>query len=181
MFELNQQCVIENVLPNRGKNEDSPVLLHIKLRVDALSPEAVAAAMRARGPGEVQQSFFSDGKPRFPGVDVIPIDNEYLAKHVVTFDELEQVRVSKLFNIRVLALIEGHFSATLTITVEDPSAEYLHYITNHENKSVNVALVQDVRELDFNGAEADPVAAGKKPGRVKKSERRHEEQAPLIN
>lgn len=181
MFELNQQCLIENVLSNRGKNDGSPVLLHIKLRVDALSPEAVAAAMRGRGPGEVQQSFFSDGKPRFPGVDVIPCHNEYLAKHVVTFAELEQVRVTKLFNIKVEPLIDGHFSATLTITVEDPSAEYLHYIANHENSSVHVALVQDVRELDFNGAEADPVAAGKKPGRVNKSDRRHEEQTPLIN
>lgn len=108
-FNIDDQVLIEHVNTRRSKGDDSPVCVDLKITVDALPIEAAAAALAARGTGEVEQAFFSAGKPRFLGMDVLPIDREFLAKHLATFADLdfEPIRVSKLFNIRLLPLIEA--------------------------------------------------------------------------
>ena len=167
-FEIDQQCTIENINNRRGKNDESVVALDIKFSVETLSAEAVAGALAARSAGEVEQSFFAADKPRFAGMDVIPIDREFLGKHMIQIDDLENMRCTKLWKIRVLPLVSGSFGAEFQVTVEDPSKDFLHKVSNLNHRTVHIKLVQDVRELDIVRNDGDQAAADKKPGKVKK-------------
>lgn len=179
MFELKAQCNIEHVNVRRGKNDESPVAVDIKLSIDALPVNCATAALAANGDGEVQQSFFRGAEPRYPGMDVIPIDREYEGKHMVKFNELENMRVVKLFKIRLLPLTEGRFSAEFTVTIEEPTAKWLHAMAKHNNKTVDVDLQQDVRELEL--AKTLEPTADQKPGKVTKIKPQAEQTQPLIN
>lgn len=170
MFELKQQCVIEHVNVRRGKNDESEVAVDIKFSVEDLPAKAVAGILRAVDADEVEKSFFADdadGNRRFLGMGQITIDEEWEGKHMVKISSLSRMRVVKLAKIKLTPRAKGLFDGVFRITVEQPPENFIEAVADKINRSVNVHLEQDVRELDLPPGEK-PGEAAKKPGRPRK-------------
>lgn len=180
MFELKKQCLIEHVNVRRPNNDESPVAVDIKISVEDLPVKAAAFVLRAENEKDVLAAFFSEDaeqNKRFLGLSEIPIDEAWEGRHQIKVSSLAKLRVTKLFNIKLTPRAKGLFDAVFTATVEDPPENYIDALSKRLHTSTSVLLEQEP-ELDLKQP-ADKVGdAGKKPGKVKRTE---PEQRQLVN
>ncbi len=106
-FELkDMEVTVLHVMTTKAQAE-SPLYTSVKIGVDSIPDAAASALMGGKSAGEIRQSFFADGKPRFNKVHEIDVQREYLAKHMITFEGIQEVRVSKLWKPNLTLLTEG--------------------------------------------------------------------------
>ena len=180
MFELKKQCVIEHVNVRRPSNDESPVAVDIKISVEDLPAKAAAFVLRAEKVEDVLAAFFSDDadqNKRFLGLSEIPIDESWEGRHQIKISSLAKLRVTKLFNIKLNPRAKGLFDVTFTATVEEPPENYIDALSKRLHTSTQVLLEQEP-ELDLKQPAEKLGEAGKRPGKVKKSE---PTQQPLVN
>jgi hypothetical protein len=180
MFELKKQCMIEHVSQTKGSNDDSALLVHIKISVEDLPANAAAFVLRAENVEDVTAAFFTndaDQNKRFLGLSEIPIDESWEGRHQIKISSLAKLRVIKLFNIKLTPRAKGLFDAVFTATVENPPDNYLDAVSKRMHSSTSVLLEQEP-ELDLKQPKDKPGAEGKKPGKVKKTDG---DQAALLN
>lgn len=171
MFEFKKQAMVEHVSQTKGSNDDSPVLVHIKISVEDLPAKAAAFALRAESEAEVIAAFFSndaDQNKRFLGLNEIPIDEAWEGRHQIKVSSLAKLRVTKLFNIKLTPRAKGLFDAVFTATVEDPPENYIDAVSKRMHSLTSVLLEQEP-ELDLKQP-PKPGEEDRKPGKVKKSE-----------
>jgi len=146
-FELKGVDVnILHVLTAKAQAE-SGLYSSIKIGVDQVPDSAAAALLGAKSAGELKQALWFEGKPRFNKLDDIPINREYLAKHMIEFEGLKETRVTKLWKAKLTQLSEGGFGLVFSIQVEPSSPEFLYLLHELHHKKATITLVQDTSEL----------------------------------
>lgn len=146
-FELKEVEVnVLHVMTTKAQAE-SQLYTSIKIGVDSIPDSAVSALMGGKSAGEVRQSFFADGKPRFNKVHELAVNREYLAKHMIEIEGLEQQRVTKLWKANLTVLSEGGFGLQFSVQVDTPNAIWMHSVHELHKKKCAINLVQDTNEL----------------------------------
>lgn len=146
-FELKDVEVnVLHVMTTKAQAE-SPLYTSIKIGVDSIPDAAASALMGGKSAGEIRQAFFADGKPRFNNVHQLDVNREYLAKHMITLDELSEVRVTKLWKPKLTILSEGGFGLEFSIQADTPNAVWMHAVHELHKKKCTITLQQDTKEL----------------------------------
>lgn len=146
-FELKDVEVnVLHVMTTKAQAE-SPLYTSVKLGIDSIADVAASALMDGKSAGEIKQSFFAEGKPRFNKVHEIAVTREYLAKHMITFEGLAEARVTKLWKPELTLLSEGGFGLTISLQLDTPNENYMWLLHHMMHKKVTISLVQDTKDL----------------------------------
>lgn len=146
-FELKDaEVTVLHVMTTKAQAE-SPLYSSVKVGVDSIPDVAASALMGGKSAGEIKQSFFADGKPRFNKVHQIDVEREYLAKHMITFEGLAEVRVTKLWKPKLTLLSEGGFGLEFSVQADVVSPEWMHLLHELHHKKCTITLVQDTKDL----------------------------------
>lgn len=157
MFNINQQCVLEKVMGDRGSNDESEPWVNLRFSFDNLSCEAAAAVLGCKGgAAAVRAAFFDeDGNNRFPGADTIPIGRRFENTHTINVSGGTKLRVDSLWGVKLTPYGKDVFSGEFKVTIKELPEGFFDDMINKCHRSVKVKLVQEQREL-FDKETASP-------------------------
>lgn len=147
-FEMDSLEVTVKKITTQKANKGSAIYSAISIGIDSIPKSAVCAILGCRSVGELEQAFFRGEKLRFNKIDTLPSHREYQGKHMAQFEGMEEMRVTRLYNIVLHPLSAGQaFGATFSFQIEASSGEQLWLLHELEHGKATMRLIQDAPEL----------------------------------
>jgi hypothetical protein len=137
-----------NYLPKHAKADGAPCSAELQFRDVRINTRAAAAILLGEeGGAEIAGAFFKGEhyEPRFRGLSDMRSDSVFKARHKITIDDLDQMRVERIDKIRMR--IEGGPQQIVWIDfsawIEDPTAEEGAHFHEQINRDVKLILKQE--------------------------------------
>jgi ribosome-associated translation inhibitor RaiA len=139
---------LHKYIPKHAKADDAPVSAELQFRNVRIHVRAAGAILLAEDGGPEIVDAFLKGEhfePRFRGIKGIPSDSEFKARHKITIDDLDTIRVESID--KIVVRIEGGPQqiawADFSAYIEDPSAEQGAHFHEQINRDVKLILKQE--------------------------------------
>jgi hypothetical protein len=135
-------------IPKHAKADGAPISAELQFRDVRINTRGAAAVLLCEeGGAELASALFKGehDEPRFRGIKAIQSDSNFKAKHKITVDDLDSMRVDLID--KIVVRIEGGPQQIVWVDfsayIEDPSADEGAHFHEQINRDVKLILKQE--------------------------------------